>query len=131
MSNHRLKIFTALAIVAAAPLALAQAAMGPAMTAATAAGTVLVGPNGMTLYTWDNDTPGVSNCYNNCATNWPPFYAEAGAVAEGDWTIVTRTDGTMIWAYEGLPLYYFARDNAPGDVNGNQPAGTWHVVVVD
>jgi predicted lipoprotein with Yx(FWY)xxD motif len=105
-------------------------AMGPAMTADTAVGTVLVGPNGMTLYTWDNDTPGVSNCYGGCAENWPPFLVEDAAMAGGDWTVVARTDGTQIWAYQGLPLYYFARDAAPGDVNGNQPEGTWHVVAV-
>jgi predicted lipoprotein with Yx(FWY)xxD motif len=131
MHKHTLRGLIAAALVAVGGTAFAQMAMGPAMTAATGAGTVLVGPNGMTLYTWDNDEPGVSNCYNNCATNWPPFYAEAGAMAEGEWSIVTRTDGTMIWAYNGLPLYYFARDTNPGDVNGNQPDGTWHVVVVD
>jgi predicted lipoprotein with Yx(FWY)xxD motif len=131
MRTHTLRSLIAVAIIAFGTAAIAQMAMGPAMTAATAAGTVLVGPNGMTLYTWDNDTPGVSNCNGGCATNWPPFYAEAGAMAEGDWTIVTRDDGTLIWAYDGLPLYYFARDTNPGDVNGNQPDGTWHVVVVD
>src|SRR5579871_4774679 len=28
---------------------------------------------GMTLYTFDKDTQGVSNCYNGCAKAWPPY----------------------------------------------------------
>ncbi|MGN6305865.1 MAG: hypothetical protein ACTHNH_13670, partial [Mesorhizobium sp.] len=28
--------------------------------------------NGMTLYTYDKDEAGKSNCYDKCATNWPP-----------------------------------------------------------
>ena len=122
----------AMALTAVAGFAaLAQTAMGPAMTAVTAIGTILVGPNGKTLYTWDRDTaPNVSTCYNQCAVNWPPFTVEAGATATGDWTIVPRTDGTSVWAYRGKPLYYFINDANPGDLNGNQPTGTWHAVVI-
>ncbi len=130
MRYRTLRNLTAVAFLVFGSTAFAQMMMGPAMTADTAVGTVLVGPNGMTLYTWDNDTAGVSNCYGGCAENWPPFYVEDAAMAGGDWTIVARTDGTQIWAYQGLPLYYFGRDAAPGDVNGNQPEGTWHVVAV-
>src|SRR5262249_11544235 len=35
--------------------------------------------NGMTLYTFDKDEKGKSNCYDKCAANWPPLKAEAGA----------------------------------------------------
>lgn len=38
--------------------------------------------NGMTLYTYDKDETGKSNCYDKCATNWPPLKTEA----EGEWT---------------------------------------------
>ncbi|MGD9740162.1 MAG: hypothetical protein AB7O56_01555 [Bauldia sp.] len=125
-------LLAAIALSAAAvTAAYAQTPMGPAMTATSPLGTILVGPEGMTLYTWDRDTePNVSTCYDQCAVNWPPFVVEAGAVAEGDWTIVPRTDGTSIWAYMGKPLYYFINDAAPGDTNGNQPDGTWHAVVI-
>ncbi len=132
MLSRTLRSFAAAMMVAAIASvpAQAQTVMGPAMTAQTALGTILVAPNGKTLYTWDRDTmPNVSTCYGNCANNWPPFVVAAGAVATGDWTIVSRTDGTNIWAYMGKPLYYFANDANPGDTNGNQPAGTWHVVV--
>lgn len=38
---------------------------------------VLVGPNGMTLYTFDNDKAGSAKsvCNGPCATNWPPLMA--------------------------------------------------------
>ena len=39
-------------------------------------------------------------------------------MAEGEWTIVERTDGTKQWAYEGKPLYLYIEDKAAGDVTG-------------
>ncbi|TGT48046.1 hypothetical protein EN813_051345, partial [Mesorhizobium sp. M00.F.Ca.ET.170.01.1.1] len=37
---------------------------------------------GMTLYTFDKDEKGKSNCYDKCAANWPPLKAKASAKAE-------------------------------------------------
>ena len=56
---------------------------------------VLVGPNQMTLYTFDRDMAGSgkSVCNGPCATNWPPLMAADGAKVSGDYTIVTRDDG--------------------------------------
>ncbi|MER9214505.1 hypothetical protein NKI56_29745 [Mesorhizobium sp. M0622] len=87
--------------------------------------------NGMTLYTYDKDKTGKSNCYDKCAANWPPLKAEAGAKAEGEWTIVDRTDGTKMWAYEGKPLYTFIKDKKAGDVTGEGVAGVWHIAKAD
>jgi predicted lipoprotein with Yx(FWY)xxD motif len=76
---------------------------------------VFVGPNGMTLYTFDRDTmgSGKSVCNGQCATNWPPLMASASDSASGDWTIVTRDDGGRQWAYRGKPVYYWARTPSP------------------
>jgi predicted lipoprotein with Yx(FWY)xxD motif len=87
---------------------------------------VLVGANDMTLYTFDKDTAGVSNCYDKCAENWPPLFVDAGAVAEGDFTIVDRTDGTKMWAYKGQPLYFWVKDEKPGDTTGDMVGEVWH-----
>ena len=91
---------------------------------------VLVNPAGMTLYVWDKDQAGSgkSACNDKCAVNWPPFTAAADAKASGDYTIVTRDDGTKQWAYKGRPLYLWIKDKAPGDTTGDKVGGTWHVV---
>lgn len=89
---------------------------------------VLADSKGMTLYTFDNDAAGVSNCYGGCASSWPPFIAKAGAGADGDFTLVERKDGSAQWAFKGMPLYYWAGDKKPGDTRGDGVGGVWHVV---
>src|SRR5271154_4193037 len=95
--------------------ALAQTA--PATTADTSKGKALVDGKGMTLYTFDKDTTaGKSACNGQCAINWPPLPAAAGAAPSGDWTVVPRDDATKQWAYKGKPLYDFHKDAKAGDV---------------
>lgn len=85
---------------------------------------------GMALYIFDKDKPGVSNCYNTCATNWPPY--TSGATAQKQFpaniTTVKRTDGSMQFAWKGMPLYYFAADKKAGDLLGDGVGGIWHLV---
>ena len=88
---------------------------------------MLVDAKGMTLYTYDKDTSGMSACNGQCAQNWPPLMAEAGAKAEGEWSLVKRDDGSMQWAYDSKPLYTFVMDKKPGDVTGDGKMGVWHV----
>ena len=64
----------------------------------------LIGPNGNTVYVFGKDVVGTSNCNGQCATNWPPLTVAPNARAMGDYTIVTRSDGTRQWAYKGQPL---------------------------
>ena len=93
----------------------------PAFAQPKPADGVLVGPNGMTLYTFDKDTAGSgkSVCNGTCATNWPPFMAAEGDKPAGDFTIVIRDDGKKQWAAKGWPLYYWVKDTKTGDgVNG-------------
>ena len=87
---------------------------------------VLVGANDMTLYTFDKDAVGVTNCYDKCAENWPPLIADAGAKPEGDFTLVDRTDGSKMWAYKGWPLYFWVKDEKPGDTTGDMVGEVWH-----
>src|SRR6185295_12036682 len=82
---------------------------------------------GMTLYTFDKDSPGKSACYDDCAKAWPPLAAPANATASGDWSVVTRTDGAKQWAFAGKPLYTFVKDTALGDAKGDKAADVWHV----
>jgi predicted lipoprotein with Yx(FWY)xxD motif len=99
-------------------------------------GEILVGPTGMTLYTFTNDTPGVTTCFERCAANWPPLvggFDPAGilpAAAEGasgalSW--LARTDGGVQVAYDGMPLYYWRNDKVPGQATGDGVGGNWLV----
>ena len=103
----------------------------PAMVADTPAGKVYTDAKGMTLYTFDKDEVGKTNCYDKCAVAWPPLMAAADAKAEGEWTIVDRTDGTKMWAYDGKPLYTYVDDKKPGDMTGEGKGGVWRVAKPD
>ncbi|MFM2279774.1 MAG: hypothetical protein RLZZ444_2005 [Pseudomonadota bacterium] len=103
----------------------AFAASAPVTTVKTEKGDVIAGENSMTLYTFRNDKHGQSNCYDACATNWPPFIAKTGASAEGDYTLVSRKDGSLQWAKNGMPLYYWVKDKKMGDVTGDGVKGVW------
>lgn len=85
---------------------------------------------GMAVYTFDKDVAdsGKSACYDNCAKNWPPVEAGADATDEGDYTIIERDDGTRQWAYQGQPLYTYAKDGKAGDRTGDNVGGVWHVI---
>ena len=93
------------------------------MTTKTPDGNIYTNAQGMTLYTFDKDKAGKSNCYDDCATNWPILKAEADAKATGAWTIVDRTDGTKMWAYDGKPLYTYAKDKKAGEMTGDGVGG--------
>ncbi|MGI9317604.1 MAG: COG4315 family predicted lipoprotein, partial [bacterium] len=79
---------------------------------------VRINVDGMTLYTFQNDSPGTSVCSDQCATNWPPHFADDAALAADGYTLVSRSDGTVQWAREGQPLYRYQGDSSPGDTNG-------------
>ena len=98
-------------------------------TSPMAADGVLVGPNGMTLYTFDKDVAGSgkSMCNGPCATNWPPMMAAATDKASGDFSVVTRDDGTMQWAVKGKPVYFWAKDTKPGDKTGDGFNKVWQI----
>ncbi len=103
----------------------------PAKTMDSSAGKIYTDAKGMTLYTFDKDAAGKSNCDGDCAAKWPPLMAAADAKAEGEWTIVERSDGSKMWAYEGKPLYTYADDKKAGDMTGEGKGGVWHVAKAD
>lgn len=95
-------------------------------------GDILVDARGMTLYLYTKDQPSVSNCYDACATAWPPLLTGSDptgsdAVAAGLGT-TQRTDGGVQVTYNGVPLYYWAKDQKPGDTTGQNVGGVWFVV---
>jgi predicted lipoprotein with Yx(FWY)xxD motif len=88
----------------------------------------LVNEKGMTLYVFDNDkTPGKSACNGDCAKNWPALIAAGEQKATGDYSVISRDDGTKQWAYKGKPVYLWAKDQKPGDKTGDGFKNMWHV----
>jgi predicted lipoprotein with Yx(FWY)xxD motif len=117
----------------------------PASTAADAtvlaeevgdAGTILVdGATGLTLYLFTDDEKdsGASACNEGCIAAWPALTVEEGQTPTGGPGVdaaklgtITRDDGDIQVTYDGLPLYFFAQDTAPGDLTGVYPK--WETV---
>jgi len=97
-------------------------------------GDFLVGANGMTLYMFNNDEMGVSACYDQCATNWPPLMVDSEDAISvtpglvGELGTTERTDGTLQVTFDGHPLYHWKDDMAPGDATGQGVGDVWYVV---
>ncbi|MBI2308368.1 MAG: hypothetical protein HYU78_13780 [Rhodocyclales bacterium] len=89
---------------------------------------LLTNAAGQTLYTFDKDAADKSHCNGPCAAIWPPFAAQPGAQARGDYSLVRREDGSLQWALKGKPLYLYAADGKPGEAQGDGKGGVWHVV---
>jgi len=99
-------------------------------------GPVLTTADGFVLYIFTNDEEGVSNCSGNCATAWPPLTVTGPNPptvegATGEFTLITRDDGSTQVAYEGQPLYTYAADINPGTANGDGVGGVWFVAKAD
>jgi predicted lipoprotein with Yx(FWY)xxD motif len=89
---------------------------------------LLVGPNGMTVYTYakDGKNSGMSECYDECAKNWPPLTVAPGTVATKEFPLIIRMDGTRQVTLEGQPLYYYAKDTQRGETTGDgRGEGAW------
>ena len=97
-------------------------------------GSVLTGPNGMTLYYFTTDSPSSTSCTGQCAVVWPPLVVPVGGKAtltsgdSGALGTVMRPDGSTQVTYKGHLLYYFQGDSAPGQDKGQGVDGTWFVV---
>ena len=74
-----------------------------------------------------------SQCNDSCADNWPPLTVEdaadasAGEGVTGEVGTITRDDGTVQVTLGGAPLYYFAADQAAGDVKGQGVNDVWYL----
>ncbi len=99
-------------------------------------GPILVGPDGLSLYGFTNDVDAISTCYGTCADAWPPV------IVSDDWTAgpgldfgifatTVREDGQRQLVAGRWPLYWFAGDAVPGDVNGQGSGDVWFAVDVD
>lgn len=93
-------------------------------------GTVLTAQDGKAIYTYEEDSEGVSNCYDECAIIWPPVLVNYPEEVGGEYSVLQRTDGALQVMLNGQPLYTYTPD-ALQTVLGDGKDGKWNVVVVE
>ena len=147
---RRLLVIGAIVAVAAAVgVAIAIAATGSSGSGANTtgatlsvqklagAGSVLVDPNGKTLYRSDQERNGMVLCTGSCLSFWQPLTVKGTPKASslnGKLGVVKRPDGGRQVTFNGKLLYSFKLDGA-GQVKGNGFKDAfdgqkfhWHVV---
>lgn len=117
-----------------APAPDAPVASLDAATADSSLGEIIVDGEGMTAYFFNKDVAnsGTSACVADCVAVWPAITTTSDTPTV---TGITGTVGTITGAeggkqitINGLPIYTFANDLAPGDVNGQGVKEVWYVV---
>jgi predicted lipoprotein with Yx(FWY)xxD motif len=105
---------------------------GPVGTSTSPLGLIVVDGTGRTVYAYDKDTthPAASDCYDQCAVEWPPVPAttDVAGIDSGLIGSVARKDGSQQLTVDDHPVYLFAGDKAPGDVKGQLAKGAWHAI---
>ncbi|MFZ3383719.1 MAG: hypothetical protein WA144_07330 [Candidatus Methanoperedens sp.] len=91
----------------------------------------IVDAKGNTLYYFNKDMPGVSNCTGNCLKVWPVFYNEnivaPSLMNTSDFGTITNSEGAKQTTYKQMPLYYYINDTKHGDTNGQGVNNAWFV----
>lgn len=91
--------------------------------AAATAEVVYADSLGRSLYTYDLESAR--------AAAWPAALAPPGVSGVGDWSQLTRADGTRQWVFRGAPLYRYAGDLGVGETAGDgADGGAWHAAVL-
>lgn len=104
------------------------------MTRSTSLGAVVTDGTGRTLYKFDKDNQGATSsaCKGVCLQIWPPAYQGSSAPkltgVTGKVATITGPSGKPQLTLNGWPLYYYAGDNGPGSVSGQDYQGIWHVL---
>ena len=95
-------------------------------------GNFLVDGRGMTLYWTTRDAPGQSNITGQVLANWPSFYSQNIVIPSNlnasDFGTIARPEGGNQTTYKGYPLYYYIKDQSPGDTLGQGVGGIWWLV---
>lgn len=90
-------------------------------------GRMLVTYSGLSVYVWDADSAGKSNCVGECLKKWTPVAAAEESRAHGEWTIIERSPGIRQWAFRSKPLYTYIPDTRRDSLAGSDEPG-WHNV---
>jgi len=103
-------------------------------TASSSAGQIVVDSKGMSLYFFTKDVKdsGTSACTGACLQAWPVFTTTSDAPVvdgvSGTVGTIATPDGKKQVTLNGMPLYYYAKDKAAGDVTGQGVGGVWYLI---
>lgn len=89
---------------------------------------ILANSDGMSLYTFDVDEPGVSNCHDGCLAVWPAVIVLKDSEVKAPFSSILRADGSEQLALHDQPLYLFVADKKEGDIKGDNLQNVWHIV---
>ncbi|MDQ0819276.1 putative lipoprotein with Yx(FWY)xxD motif [Arthrobacter sp. V4I6] len=109
---------------AATELKVAESKLGP----------IVVDGKGMSVYYFTKDTKdsGTSACTGGCLTAWPPVFTTSATPSvegvTGTLGTITTPDGKKQVTINGMPIYYFEKDKAAGDILGQGVNSVWYLV---
>jgi predicted lipoprotein with Yx(FWY)xxD motif len=107
------------------------------MTASSAKGDIVVDGKGMSVYYFTKDVKdsGKSNCTGDCLVAWPPVLTTNDTPAvegvTGKVGTIDTPDGKKQVTIEGMPVYLWEKDKAPGDITGQGVGNVWYLVAPD
>jgi len=105
-----------------------------AVTSAPLTGPHLININQAALYRFDADEPNKSNCVDACVDAWPPVtVVEGGSVYLAGVNpkqvgAIRRPDGQIQLTIGTHPIYRYAGDAKPGELNGQGIGNAWFAV---
>ena len=118
----------------AASSAAPSSAAAELKTATSSAGQIVVDGKGMSVYFFTNDVKdsGKSACVDACVAMWPAVTTSSATPSvegvSGTVGTITTADGKKQVTVNGLPVYNFVNDKAPGDILGQGVKGVWYLV---
>lgn len=100
-------------------------------------GSYLADGKGYALYMFAKDSYGISTAAGAVLQNWPPLLVGSTLPTLGANVqkrligTTTRADGSVQLTYDGMPLYYWFKDQKPGDTSGQNVNRVWFLVAPD
>jgi predicted lipoprotein with Yx(FWY)xxD motif len=112
----------------------AAAAAVDLKTASSSEGSIVVDAKGMSVYFFTKDVKdsGTSACTGACNAAWPPVTTASDSPAvegvTGTVGTIPAPEGKKQVTVNGLPVYYYVKDKAAGDILGQGVNGAWYLV---
>lgn len=114
-----------------APASMAAAALSVGQSKA---GQIVVADQGLSVYFFTKNTKdsGNSACTGACLTSWPPVTSTTATPTVNGVTgkigTIPTADGKMQVTINGMPIYYYSKDQTAGDITGQGVGGVWYLV---